>query len=419
MTVALRWRWSPFARRLLIVAGLAMALALLTRRPALAVVAAAPLAWLALGAVREAEPDTALVHAEYPLRCFEDETIQARIAVSLPAPAASLRVRLLAARAWRSRLAEVAERDKAHAELRVELVGLRWGRAPVGQITVEVWGRYGLRRAEARVAASPEVALFPHPAAVRALPVGTTRYDRAGDHPAATAGAGVEFHGIRPFLPGDRPRRINWAQSSRRGELFVNEARAERAVDVIVAVDVLADPGQPGHGSRDLALRGATGVVQAVLQAHDRVGLVAVGGRLRWLRPDVGERQYYRVAEAMLEVVDWASYLDPDVDAIPYPALPSGAHVVFFSPLLDERGIAAARTLRLRGHPVTVVDVLTVSPVAHTPVEQLALRLWRAERAATRKRLADLGLTTASWDGVAPLDTVIGPILHAAERTAR
>jgi uncharacterized protein (DUF58 family) len=423
MNVPLHWRWSPFARRLLIVAGVALALAVLTRRPALVVAAAAPLAWLVLGGSRGsshgAEPGTALVRAEYPLRCFEDETVDVHVAVSLPSPVASLRVRLMAGGAWQGERTEASGHDEARVELSAELTGLRWGRAPLGWVTVETWSRHGLRCASARVPAGPEVALFPHPAAVGGLPVGSTRYDRAGDHPAATPGAGVEFHGIRPFLPGDRPRRINWAQSSRRGTLYVNEARAERAVDVIVAVDVLADPGEPGRSSRDLALRGATGVAQAVLHAHDRVGLVAVGGRLRWLRPDVGERQFYRVAEAMLDVVDWESYLDPDVEAIPYPALPSGAHVIFFSPLQDERGITAARTLRMRGHPVTVLDVNVAQPPARTPVAELARRLWTTERAATRKRLADLGVTTASWDGVAPLDAVIAPVLRAGERAAR
>src|SRR5699024_8634288 len=148
--------------------------------------------------------------------------------------------------------------------------------------------------------------------------------------------SGVEFHGVRRFVPGDRPRRINWPVSTRRGELHVNELRDERAVDVIIAIDVLTDTGSAERGSRDLALRGATGATRVVLRAHDRVGLVAVGGRLRWLRPDLGDRQFYRVAESMLDVVDWQSFVDPDVEMIPYPALPAGAHVIFFSPLVDD-----------------------------------------------------------------------------------
>lgn len=420
MTVRLRWRWSAFARRLLVVAGAALALAALRREPALAVAAAAPLAWLVLAAARP-EPATATVSAEYPPRCFEGESIEVGLRVELPGPVEQLRLGLAPARGWRAEPGtdSAAVRDTDRLAVTVRLCPDRWGRYPVGRVEVTAGARGRLRQARAAVEPEPEVSAFPRPAPSRALPVGSTRYDRAGDHPAATAGAGVEFHGVRAFAPGDRPRRINWTQSTRRGQLFVNATRAERAVDVVVAVDVLTDDGTPGHSSRDLALRGAVGVVRAVLRTHDRVALVAVGGRLSWLRPEPGERQFYRVAEAMLDVVDWDSYVDPDVAAIPYPTLPAGAHVVFFSPLTDERGIAAVRTLRQRGHPVTVVDVGREQPSADTPVEVLARRLWRVERRATRRRLAELGVPTADWDGRAPVDSVIEPVLHAGERSAR
>lgn len=420
MTVGLHWRWSTFARRLVVVAGLALALAILRREPALAVVAAAPLAWLALAAARP-EPRTATVHTRCPARCFEDEPIEVSLRVELPRPVELVRVRL---RPHRGLLAEPGAgdeltRDGDRLVVAAQLRAARWGRYRIGQVVVTAFSRGRLRQATAFAEPDAEISVFPRPAPVRALPFGSTRFDRSGDHPAKSAGGGVEFHGVRAFAPGDRPRRINWPQSTRRGALYINEMRDERAVDVVVTVDVLTDDGPPGHTSRDLALRGAIGVVRAVLRRQDRVGLVALGGRLSWLRPEPGERQFYRIAEAILDVVDWESYLDPDVESIPYPALPAGAHVVFFSPLTDRRSIAAARTLRLRGHPVTVVDVCRAEPPAGTALEGLARRLWRVERRATTARLAELGIPTVEWDGDAPLDAIVAPVLRAGERAAR
>jgi hypothetical protein len=68
---------------------------------------------------------------------------------------------------------------------------------------------------------------------------------------------------------------------------------------------------------------------------------------------------------------------------------------------------------------VTVLDVCREQPAAHSPTELLARRLWRVERRATRRRLAELGVTTADWDGRAPVDAVIAPMLRAGQRRAR
>lgn len=418
--VELSWGWSDFARRLLAVAGLGLLSAFAFARPALAVVAAAPLGWFVL-AVPRREPRAATVRFEHPARCFEQEDVTMQVTLELDGAAELIELALVVGRGFRvsgKRPASSASSVR-RAEVATEIIAPRWGKHSVGQLRIEVWQRLRLRRASAIVHAPEEISVFPRPAPMQRLPVGSARFDRVGDHPATTAGSGVEFHGIRRFAPGDRPRRINWPVSTRRGELYVNTSRAERAVDVIVAVDVLVDAGAAGRSSRDLALRGATGVVQTVLRSHDRVGLVAVGGRLSWLRPGPGARQFYRIAEAILDVIDWQSYLDPDVDSIPYPALPSGAHLIFFSPLLDQRGIAAAMTLRRRGHPVTVIDVCTSEPRTHGTLGDLALRLWRLERAATRGRLAALGVSVAPWDGTHPMDALIAPLLRVSERVPR
>jgi hypothetical protein len=38
----------------------------------------------------------------------------------------------------------------------------------------------------------------------------------------------------------------------------------------------------------DLAVRGAAEIVQAALRRGDRAGVLALGGRTRWLGPDIG-----------------------------------------------------------------------------------------------------------------------------------
>jgi hypothetical protein len=147
------------------------------------------------------------------------------------------------------------------------------------------------------------------------------------------------------------------------------------------------------------AVRGAAGIAQAYLAAGDRVGVIAFGARMRWLLPDQGTRQYYRILEhALASTVD-EGFVPPALSRLPRPVLPSGALVYVFSPLLDIRVVDAIADLRQRGHPIVVVDVLEFEPEAtRTELDQLALRIWRLDRAATVHRLQDLGAVVLPWD---------------------
>jgi uncharacterized protein (DUF58 family) len=86
--------------------------------------------------------------------------------------------------------------------------------------------------------------------------------------------------------------------------------------------------------------------------------------------------------------------------------------VVVFSPLLDPRGFTALTDLRQRGFPLIVVDTLRDEPPAspRSPNEQLALRMWRLDRSATRVALRDLGVPVLRWDPGAELDSVLAPL---------
>ena len=129
---------------------------------------------------------------------------------------------------------------------------------------------------------------------------------------------------------------------------------------VIDATTVVAD-------ALDLSVRGAAGVAQAYLAAGDRVGVVALGGIVRWLPPGVGLRQVHRVVETVLDVRLDDSYVAPDLNRLPRRALPPGALVVLFSPLLDLGVLEILRDLRERGHPTVAVDVLRTEPLHLAP----------------------------------------------------
>ena len=101
---------------------------------------------------------------------------------------------------------------------------------------------------------APEI--FPHPPPARARLVPLDLLRRIGEHQARTPGQGIEFAGIRDYVVGDRLRDVNWAVSSRRRRLHVNQRAADRAADLVVMLDAFSEVGPPGDSTLDVAVRG-------------------------------------------------------------------------------------------------------------------------------------------------------------------
>ena len=189
--------------------------------------------------------------------------------------------------------------------------------------------------------------------------------NRLGEHPARASGEGIEFAGVREYVPGDRQRSINWPATTRRGRLQVNTFAAERSQDVVLLVDATSDVGEPGTSALDLALRGAAAAARAYLDARDRVGVITYQwGGASWLVPGLGRRQVYRIIDSMLAsaCATRGCARGASFSRLPRAALPPGALVVVFSPLLDQRFVEALRDMRERGFTMLVVDVLNAEP---------------------------------------------------------
>ena len=162
-------------------------------------------------------------------------------------------------------------------------------------------------------------------------------------------------------MPGDQLRTVNWPVSARRGSLHVTERLTDRAADVVVLIDMYAQPPGPATEATERALRGAVQVVQSALRSGDRAGIVTLGGgRPRWLGADIGRRQFYRVLDTLLGAGD--EFETTTGTLAPRAALPPGAIVVAFSTMLDTEFALSLIDLRRRGHTVVAVDVLEGAP---------------------------------------------------------
>ncbi len=334
-------------------------------------------------------------------RCFEGEQARLRVWITGEEQGSSA-VRLTVPDVAGLDL-EIPHTDSDH-EQTVAATAQRWGRYRIAA-RVDVMARGGLLTGTALVDAA-EVIVFPlTPPQPTPIPQ-TELLDRLGSHLTRHIGPGVEYADIRPYVPGDQLRAVNWPVSARRGQLHVTERLTDRAADVIVLIDGYRQPAGPATEATQRVVRGAAQVVQTALRHGDRAGIVALGGSSpRWLGADIGQRQFYRVLDTVLGAGD--GFERTTGTLAPRAAVPAGAIVIAFSTLLDTEFALALIDLRKRGHVVLAVDILDSSPFEDEQ-DPLVDRMWALQRSAMYRDMATIGVDIVSWPGDSGLELSMG-----------
>lgn len=316
------------------------------------------------------------------------------------------------------------------ASLRLELSPRRWGRVDLGNEEVALttpWGgyRWGPVRVTGRIlAVLPTTAPFDSRAEAP-QPVGLV-----GSYRSRRPGAGTELAGIRPFVPGDRLRRINWRVSLRARELHVVHALAETDTGVLVVVDALADLGRSegvdGRASSlDRTVRAAAALAEHHIRRGDRVALRVVGGSGRYVGYGTGTRHLWVLLHALADI-------RPGVPRdLPEHGLQLGAsmgtEVLILSTLLQPAMVNTAALLTARGLPVLVIDTLPpgglvdadwgdgIGNQRQQAVAATAWRMRRLERDLLLERLSRTGCPVVPWRGPGTLDDVLRRLARRAQ----
>jgi uncharacterized protein (DUF58 family) len=410
--VRVAWSLSAHAQRLITLALAGLVIAVITRRPEFAGVAAPAAALLAVR--RPGRPGRIGVAAS-PSGTKLTEGEQAELTVTVTGHgdhSVDLLIHPRYAVAPGTADGERAdESGQRGGESALPFHVTRTGRRSLGALEVTLWDPWRLTEGHATVEL-PVVDCYPMPAAQQKRVVLSRLPSRLGEHPSRSSGEGFEFTGVREFVAGDRQRRINWPATTRRGRLQLNTFAAERTQNVVIIADASSEVGEPGATPADLAFRGAAGAARAYLAVRDRVGVIVYQRSVRWVTPGLGARHYYRIMNLMLlehaRVADPARYTA--IMRLPRAALPPGSLILVFSPLLDRRLVETVRDLRERGFSVLIIDVLNTEPSgSNDSLSGLARRIWRMEQEAIRFSLRELGIPLVRWDGRQSLDEPLAP----------
>jgi uncharacterized protein (DUF58 family) len=388
---------------LLVAGGLLGALVL--RRPELAVLAAPFAVVLVLGVALARDP---VVEARFSVaseRTVEGAELPAHVTIRAAAGVERLELFLdlpAGVEVVDGRRALALSVDGGEERLvDVVLRCTRWGVFGIGAVEVRAYDAFRLVVWGSRIAASATVKAYPSEVTLRRLvaPAETQAY--TGSELARTKGEGTEYADLRAFVPGDRVRSVNWRASARRQALVVNERHPERNADVVLFLDSFTDMRAGERSLLDDAVRATASLANRYLERRDRVGLVSLGGVLRWLQPGMGVAQRYRLVETVLETGVQPTYTWGDVTLLPARIVPPKALVLGVTPLIDRRFVDALTNLRARRFDVAAIEVDPVPFVqaGDSALDALAHRVWLLEREVERFRLRRAGIAVAGWDG--------------------
>ncbi len=124
-------------------------------------------------------------------------------------------------------------------KIRVELDALRRGLHTLGPLEIAITDPFGLFTQRQTIPLTKEVLILP-----RAVPLPIWHWEAGGHgrHLFSSAlrgqrGEGTDWHGTRPYIPGDPLRRINWRATARHEEWHVKEFETSQIVPLMVAIE--------------------------------------------------------------------------------------------------------------------------------------------------------------------------------------
>src|SRR5688572_19875426 len=125
----------------------------------------------------------------------------------------------------------------------------------------------------------------------------------AGAYLSVFKGRGMEFDEVRPYVPGDDVRTIDWNVTARTGEPHVKRFVEERELTVMLLVDVSAsqDFGSGRRSKLEAAVELSALLAMSAVDNGDKVGLLLFhGGADLYIPPRKGGKHALRVVREVL-----------------------------------------------------------------------------------------------------------------------
>ena len=132
----------------------------------------------------------------------------------------------------------------------------------------------------------------------------------SGDYHSTFKGQGVEFDEVRPYVPGDDVRTIDWNVTAKTGLPYIKRFSEERELTILFMVD---DSGSQGYGSvrrskMELAAEVTALLALTAIRNQDKIGLILFSDEIvKYIPPRKGRDSVMRLVREVLAAEDSAT----------------------------------------------------------------------------------------------------------------
>ena len=206
----------------------------------------------------------------------------------------------------------------ARREIEYNLRPVKRGEYRFGKIRVFVVSRMSFLERRYSFGEKQAVAVYPSFVAMRKAELLALAGKQAGENrKIRVASVSTTFDQIKPYVPGDDPRTVNWKATAKCNKLMVNSYMEERSQQVYCLVDKGRTMQAPFHGMTvlDYAINATLAISNIILKKGDRAGLLTFSNKVGTLvKAELQSTQLGRICEALYK--QRTHYLESDFEQL-------------------------------------------------------------------------------------------------------
>jgi len=188
----------------------------------------------------------------------------------------------------------------------------------------------------------------------------------AGAYHSVFKGRGIVFDEVRPYLPGDDVRDIDWNVTARMGEPYIKRYREERELTVMLVLDASASImfGTVERQKRDMAAELGAVLAYSAITNNDKVGMLLFSDTIEtYIPPRKGRKHVLRLIRELLAAQPVNQGTDISLAVKTVNRLLKRRAIVFVISDFLAPGESYARDLMVLGRRHDLITVIASDPL--------------------------------------------------------